>query len=438
MKDIVEAPDSLDTLRLDTAVDRTLQKLQALGYALDGALLRQLGRVHMFNSSADRRLLVLDPEMVSRFMDTRLYQLCFDEAVAPAYTQGFGKLVPFLRRKVLVDEYNMDPGEMLRMMQTYGPMDWRHPAAHSAYWSEQGVRAAVATLNKKDVDQLNTDRQVIHAMQALAGSGRLSFDPITGDLDMLPDPRFIKAYAAAYDAARERAASEEFRGATDSYDAGYENFLLEAMRYCYIYGDEEQARSYFERWREKFREKREMEPVWGMSLTELVLHELRETNEAFEDRRQFIDAMLRRAFFEGMANNRRDVFARYVTLAAEAHRLHQASKPVNPDATQDRMKFPPFNEVLVNTYVQLMQDPRVPLIRRGRIWLRSDIRLRQLAYDQVREAVRAQAEQAQLDPDRLLPEPPDMDRHRRSAAAAPPAPAEGESTREPPKTIERK
>ena len=66
------------------------------------------------------------------------FALVDDAALEPAWDE----LLRFVRRRVLVDDYHMEPERMVRSTRKYGPLDWRHAAAHSLYWSARGVEVA--------------------------------------------------------------------------------------------------------------------------------------------------------------------------------------------------------------------------------------------------------------------------------------------------------
>src|SRR5690606_33065333 len=116
----------------------------------------------------------------------------------------------------LIDTYNMDPKFMLQLMENFGPIDWRHPAAHGAYWAALGTERAEEVRSRVDIDLINTYRQNIHSLQMLTRHGRLVFDPISMHIDMLPDPRFIPAYEHNLEMAKE-AYERETGEAPDSY-----------------------------------------------------------------------------------------------------------------------------------------------------------------------------------------------------------------------------
>jgi len=79
----------------------------------------------------------------------------------PANDKAFDALTHSLRKRLLVERYHMDPNIMVRYTQKYGPIDWRHHAAHSLYWSAKGVEAGEARVTREtkgDFDFVNTDR----------------------------------------------------------------------------------------------------------------------------------------------------------------------------------------------------------------------------------------------------------------------------------------
>lgn len=414
---IVDAPEpnALEELRKEEAVENLLTELSKLGYEPDENLLRNVGRVLMFTFSEDRGLLRLDDDLIRNFLDPRLGALMND----PATISGFTRLVPWLRKKVIIEQYHMDPAEMLRMMKEYGPIDWRQPVAHGAYWAEQGVRNATELLqrNKKGVDLINTHRLVIHSMQELMRSGRLTYDPISGYLDMMPDPRFVKSYENALNYARELIKTGDYgTGVEDNFDDGYENFLIQAVMFSYIYGDQAQAEEYYKRWREMFSDEPDNQRRLAMSLDELVWDEWSNLSGNRENTRMFIDANLRQTFLQGLAQNNIPVFRRFYGFAKRAYDEHAKRKLENPNADQGRLHLPPWPELFAQTFASIMKDRRYPLLTRARIWVRvgmGDMNVLRAVYDDLREGIYEEAKAADLDPALLLPEPPGMAEFRK-------------------------
>ncbi len=435
IQDIVDAPapDQLDELRKDEAVNRLLTTLTEWGYQPDKPLLVGIGRVLMFTLSEDRSMVRWSQERVLRFLDPRLGELMNTPEMVPA----FQKFVPWLRKKVLLENYHMDPAEMLRMMQTFGPMDWRHPAAHGAYWAQQGINSAEKALdeNKKDIDQLNTDRLIIHSFQALTHTGRLTFDPISGFIDIMPDPRFIKAYEKALLLARDRI--DVFGGDTkEGFDSGYENFMVqEGIMISYFYGDVQQAEEYYNRWREMFGAREHNHLRATMSLEDLVWDEWKNFGSNRDNVRAFIDAQIRQAFIQGLAQGRGDVFQQFMRMAKRAYDEHNDRKVENPNSEQGRLHLPPWEELVNMTFASIIKDRRMRLITRSRVWVRVSMLAPsavQAAYDQVRDSVFEEALAEGYDPQAILPEPPGMAEYRQRREQQTPAKLPGFLPPEPP------
>ncbi len=126
-------------------------------------------------------------------------------AADPKYAQAWDVLISHVRRRVLKDECNMDPALMLRYAQDLKvPIDWRHGQAHALYWSRKGSEMGAGRVTAEDVYiVLNNDSQQMQAMQDLARSGQIFFDPFSSDNQgrpmRFPDPRWIDAIDANFE-----------------------------------------------------------------------------------------------------------------------------------------------------------------------------------------------------------------------------------------------
>lgn len=413
MQDLVDAPDSPEVLFRHEDAARVAEKITSLGYELDDSLLRELGRIWMFAGSIDAEFYGFNVEQVSQMIDLRIYQVMRDKE----NHAGLAKVAAFLRKRVLLDQYNMDPAEMLRLMEDFGPMDWRHPAAHSAYWAQQGIQAAGRLRDDSRVDQINTDRLIILSMQQLFDTGRISYDPVSGRLSLLPDTRFFDAYEKALGFASDRAIGTDRGDRTlANYQGGHENFLLKATMYQYLYGDEQEARAIYEQARGLYGNDDDYDDrKYQVTLTEHVRRELGELGDLFATRSQFIDMLLRRAFLEGLTKSQPDVFNKFLQLANEAHRSYQAKQVETPQAGQARQRMEDFPEMVVTVYMTIMQDPALPLLTKGRIWRATDPRLLYRVYEPLQEALYRQIRQeteagrSSFDPQRLFPRPPGIE-----------------------------
>jgi hypothetical protein len=203
---------------------------------------------------------------------TALGQLIESPALQPAWNG----LIAHARRRILIDEYHMEPARMIRYTQRFGPLDWRHPAAHALYWATRGSDNAWARVGgdlqakeqsnleqgkimkelQKDYDFVNTDRVAIQALQELFRNGELYFDFFTyltkpqvrqPFLLGVPNVHFVESYRVAIDGVVERGGVSEDRGERvfTIYSAGYENFMMSAIRLYYRRGQLELADKYY-------------------------------------------------------------------------------------------------------------------------------------------------------------------------------------------------
>jgi len=416
---VAEAPGSLDELtELYPATAKLIEAFDQIDIPLDEPLLRSIGRINILTASLDIDALTEDrtsalADALDRQVAGVLEQHDQDLAIKP--------LLAYMRRQSLVNTYNMDPSYMLELMEKFGPVDWRHPAAHALYWSSQGVEKARTVRNDEDIDKLNTDRQVIHSLQMLSWFGRLSYDPVSGRIDLLPDPRFFEAYGKSLDEVRARLTEGQEDGtyletAGRTFDSGHENFLQRAVVYSYLYGDIQKAQDYLVEARRLYGDKAHNQRYreYENTLESYVLQELRLDIGQSTQARTFIDAMLRRGFRDGLGNNRPQVFDRCLRMAEMVHREYQAESIVNPTAFQDRMKFLPFDQVAYETYATYIASAEVNLLERSRIYRNTPINmpglphLRQNAYARFGTQLQQQCNQAQISFNRAFPKPPGL------------------------------
>lgn len=386
-----------------------VQQLRALDVQLDRSGLRDVGSLLMLIDYIGQEMVAARAEQVLPEREQKLFQLITN----PEHADALRPLLAFWRAKVLLQDYHMDPGFMFILMERYGPLDWRHPATHAIYWSALGVETSMRVLDRAKIDILNTERQVIHGMQALMYSGRISMDPMTGRITTLPDPRFIKAYEQAMRDAVDRYEQVDFRGSgtIQSFESGHENFLQKAVVYSYLYGDEEQAREYYLRLRELYGDKAraQRDQRYSYSLQDFVLRNLRD--ELFGESvntYQFIDAMIRRGFMVGLGNDRRDVFNRFINIAESIQQQYQQkSAYVNPNARQERERllWGSFDDILNSAFISLMRSPQMPLVQRARIYRNAPTELKLNTYARIRAPLQEQTNAAGVQMEQLFPPP---------------------------------
>ena len=263
---IAEAPDTMNELASREPEVRELERLirRDVEPDLDAAFLRRYQQMRALLDSPFRNM---QAEMGPR--STALRELMEDAQMARAWDA----LIPFVRKRVLVEELRMEPPRMLRMIRKYGPVDFRHPGAHALYWSMRGVEQALSRVeerNKEDFDFLNADRQVLHSLQLLYRYGDIWFDYL---YFVIPDLSYsfkgddgevtrsalylqnvnvhmIDTYEQLLNELRIRAVERGDRPEDPTktpyttYSAGYENFLRDVIRRLYRSGDKARAEYY--------------------------------------------------------------------------------------------------------------------------------------------------------------------------------------------------
>ncbi len=411
---IADAPKTLqDLLSNDTTIKPLWTYLRNLGYSPDVKLLRQIGGILMYNYSPDQALWAQLGITVPEHYDQRLDRIFKDATFGPAVEP----LLAFLRKRVLIDTYHMEPAAMVEVMEQFGPLDWRHPAAHGAYWDHLGVRAFNQRRNTEGIDVVNIYRARVHSIQFLAHWGKVSFDPrVPGPPDLQADTRFIDKYEAAL--AEVRTFLEETKGTTgslSSFESGHENFLIKFITHAYLGGHADEAQRLYAHLRKTYGLKKHNQQRFKLTLHELVVQEYKDIWDNMAAARQFIQDILFRAIHEGLANNQPELYERGVEAARVMYDRYQRDKPVNP-GVHDRQRLPPFKELRVSTYVYYMTQP-TPIVRRARVWRNTQIPLQQRTYDRIYTVLAAQLHGTTLDPDRVLPQPDGMAAYRQKRAA---------------------
>lgn len=404
---VAQAPATLDQLRkVSPETAELLDKLNAAKIEPNEQLLRQINRLFMFGFSRDARLLGMDLRELpaSLGINPELMKLINDPKYADV---PFTSLVSYMRKRTLIDVYHMDPQKMLEIMEEFGPIDWRHPAAHGQYWASMGTQMYDELRNPTDSDLLNTYRQKLHSFQDLTRSGRVSFDALTGTIDLLPDPRFIPAYDKAYDDAIAMAERTGQRNVETSYGPGHENFLLMATMYMYLYGDPKDAEKYFLRAKELYAEtpSNKLSKRYDSTVQELVLKEFIDMRDMTSSTRQFIDAMVVNGVRQGLFNYDNRIFERFLGLARVGYDRYMKGKVVNPLATQDRMSLPPFEDLVVESYSGFMRSGTINIMSKARVWNNTPLPIKLRAYTNLKPILEQQAIEGGLDVARAFPTP---------------------------------
>ena len=139
----------------------------------------------------------------------------------------------------LREELRFEPERMLKLMELYGPLDWRLAQSHAIYWLTRGGEVSGQSF-------LNQDRMILHAVISLCESGRF-VKTKAGFLLAEPDFRFLDTADRIYAELGEKYGSEE--GVFSGLASAHENFLQSAVMLLYTYGENKQALEYYRRLR---------------------------------------------------------------------------------------------------------------------------------------------------------------------------------------------
>ena len=261
LDDIAAAPATIEELlERDPRAGELLEKLRTLADEEPNERLLEHYQMHVEVGRSGLKTLIRE-DMGGRSL--ALLELIED----PAFAEVWPTLISTIRQRVLADEYNMDIRQMARFTRRFGPLDWRHPAAHSVYWAAQGVENAeqrVNAENEKDYDFVNSDRIVVQALQELYRSGELYYDMLGFRLFgaeeqslylAMPNVHFLESYGELIEDAIPRAGiyEDSSKRYYTLFSAGYENFLNDAIRFLWRRGQEAEAREWYEKLRTWYR-----------------------------------------------------------------------------------------------------------------------------------------------------------------------------------------
>ena len=202
-------------------------------------------------------------------------------AANPEYAEAWETLLAFTRKKVVRDEYNMDPRIMYEYTRDLGPIDWRHGQSHALYWSRLGMEKA--SLRVSNVDNtykaLNNDRIFLQSLQGLARWGRVYYDPF-GDANQIPprmpEPRFVDTIEDQFFYFYDKYYNSRGAG-SDSFIEFLKNFMSSAVREAYRAGERARAQELLNRLNDKFGTGRGdalMDPRFSQDLDVFVKNEV--------------------------------------------------------------------------------------------------------------------------------------------------------------------
>jgi hypothetical protein len=435
IKAIADAPDTLEGVYEKTPEAKAfVEELQAK--------LAPLGPRYEF--AVDKRFLLLYGEWAARQASPYARMLgmrAMDEDAATlvgVFDSTFGSkdrqvpaaaVVSFLRKRALLDAYNMDPQLMYEFTRDTGPLDWRHPAAHALYWARRGSQLGEHRITDElEIAKIiNNDRTEIQAMQALARSGLVGFDPFSGDnVTRLNDPRWIKVIDRYFD--KLYAKHYDTRGAGgETFMSFHQNFMKQAVRELYRSGDVAGAQEILDR----------LDRLYGTGAVipnsdySLPIDQFvqRVTFGEYEMQpevaRSDVYSVLERGFREGLLLENEKVLKEALDFARDLTRYFREVRFndfVNKFG-EGRMKdlIGQLDESIPAVLTKVILDTQQPLLDRLVIYRKAPEELRALVYDRVKAPLQMEYQSNKLAStgmklEELLPEPPGIEEARRQLA----------------------
>ncbi len=184
-------------------------------------------------------------------------------------------LLDHIRVRTLIDRYRLIPERMQHVEAEIGPVDWRLPQAHAAYWAWNGLPYA------EDFEELALRRMIFQSMADAFLYGRFVYDRAEELFFPAPNPDLLPYVMQAYQEALAQVADPStVRGA-------YLNFLNTALTTVYTYHRLADARTVFTELQAQYPDE-----VAGLSLDQYVV-------SLFVERMEDLTEMEAQAFVEG-------------------------------------------------------------------------------------------------------------------------------------------
>jgi hypothetical protein len=323
----------------------------------------------------------------------------------PAKAPVWDALIAHIRKHLITDQYHMELDRMIRYTKEYGPLDWRHPAAHALYWSKRGVERALLRTNeqnKRDYDFLNTDRITLHAVQELFRTGTVYFNVWSARAEndefaylTFPNMEFVDDYEKMMKEVSERNIVYDDEGKAynmndrvwNMYTAGYENFLRDVVRVYYRRGQRDKAQEYLTKlltYSKTTLNNPNADLQAAMTLDEFVENEVRDGSRytSPEVALQEVSQSLLEAYFSAMAGDA-DTFHEAFNYARNFHQLFTSRQVFNTGVNQGgvaRMEvMPKYFDIFAGRMLALM-IMSLPPVDAARLYDAMPTDLRQRGY----------------------------------------------------------
>ncbi|MSR33608.1 MAG: hypothetical protein EXS12_02230 [Phycisphaerales bacterium] len=430
MRAIANAPDTVEELEQKKPdVKVLIEELTAeftpfdkkFRFKLDKEFLINLGKWMAVKSSPYARILNLE----KKFKSSDPIFVAFDRVLSkPNQQAALNALLPFLRKRALIDDYNMDPNKMADYTRDYGPLDWRHAQAHAFYWSRLGAEQGESRYGAPDnaYKVMNNDRLVIQAMQAMNNSGLVAIDPFSNDNPTrLQDNRWIKSIEKYFLELYKK--HYQTRGAGgDTFCDFHENFMGQAIRQLFRVGDYAGAQEILDH----------LDQLYGRgglipnnqyekSLEDFVRDATYGEYDMVPDvARTDVYAVLQRGFREGLLLGRKKILEESLQFAKDLTDYFQGNRYTDFVNKFGEMRMADLvgdiRRSVEDVLILLLRDNNQPLLDRLTIYNRASEEQRRMVYDAVKDQIAMELKASPLSEaiefSAAFPEPPEMDSYR--------------------------
>jgi hypothetical protein len=434
LRNIAGAADSIEELeathpevkRLEAELTQELSPFdRRFGFKLDREFLMNVGRWQASKVSPYAKILGLE----KRFQQNDPIYAAFDRVLGrKENVEARDRLLAFLRKKVLREDYNMDPSVMADFTRDYGPFDWRHPQSHAFYFSRIGAQTGAERYSDEDdvYKILNNDRMTIQAMQALNHSGLMGVDPFSTDNPTrMHDNRWIKPIERYFRDLYQK--HYKVRGAGgDTFVDFHENFMAQAIRQLYRSGDPEGAQEILGHLDELYgRGGLIPSEKYNKPLEDFVRDNTYGEYEMVPDvARTDVYAALQRGLREGLMLGNKKVMDDALKFARELTEYFQSTRYtdfVNKFGERRMADLVGDLRSSVETvFMALLRDQSQPLLDRLVMYNRAGDDLKRMAYDGVKDQLAMELADGPLAGvyrlEEVLPEPPGIEEYRRVQA----------------------
>lgn len=142
------------------------------------------------------------------------------------------------RLRILREKYKLDPAEMKKVDDLYGPLEWRLPEAHAIYWAMQGRQKG------RVEDQVTLRRVVFQCQQLSFMRGRIVGN-VTNLFDLVPNLDIVQRANDSYE--QMMAEDEVIRSSP-----GHKNFLKTAVYFLFAHNRLAEAVRWFAYLKQKY------------------------------------------------------------------------------------------------------------------------------------------------------------------------------------------